>query len=172
MTRDLPIRFSQAAIAKRVETLAQEIAPAMEEDAAFIVLLQGAMPFAVDLLRALAAIGRHPMLDCLWLESYRDARVSSGKVMVRADLSRSVHGRSAWLIDDVFDTGATLAYARQHVLAKGASATMACALVRKPAAQAEPIEHVGFEAGDEFLVGYGMDDRGYLRGLPYIAALP
>lgn len=163
--------FSAQAVQERVDALAVELAPFVDDSWSLIVLLQGAMPFAVDLQRALARLGRHPLQDCLWLESYRDARSSSGRVVVRADLSRSVDGRAALILDDVFDTGRTIAFARAHVLAKGATTTRACALVRKPAANAQAIEHIGFEAEDRFLVGYGMDDGGRYRGLPYIAAL-
>jgi hypoxanthine phosphoribosyltransferase len=75
------------------------------------------------------------------------------------------------ILDDVFDSGRTIAYARAHLMAKGATRTMACAFVRKPQALNEPIEAIGWDAPDQFLVGYGMDDSGRYRGLPFIAAL-
>jgi hypoxanthine phosphoribosyltransferase len=165
------VLYSAAAIAARVETLAEEVAPRLGDDATVIALLQGAMPFAVDLMRALARRDVHPLLDGLWLESYRDARESSGRVVVRADVSRPLAGRRVLILDDVFDSGRTIAFARAHVLAKGAAAVAACALIRKPLAADEPIEHVGFDAPDRFLVGYGMDDAGLYRGLPEIVAL-
>lgn len=136
-----------------------------------MALLQGAIPFAADLMRAIERRGRHPIYDSLWLESYRDARESSGKVVVRADISRAIEGRPALIIDDVFDSGRTIAYARAHLMAKGAAKTLACAFVRKPQAANEPIDAIGWDAPDAFLVGYGMDDAGRYRGLPYIAAL-
>lgn len=136
-----------------------------------VALLQGAIPFAADLMRALELRGRHPIYDSLWLESYRDARESSGRVVVRADISRPIEGRPALIIDDVFDSGRTIAYARAHLMAKGATRTLACAFVRKPQAKGEPIEFIGWDAPGDFLVGYGMDDAGRYRGLPYIAAI-
>lgn len=136
-----------------------------------MALLQGAIPFAADLMRAIEKRGRHPIYDSLWLESYRDARESSGKVVVRADISRSIEGRPALIVDDVFDSGRTIAYARAHLMAKGATKTLACAFVRKPQAANEPIDAIGWDAPDAFLVGYGMDDAGRYRGLPYIAAI-
>ena len=176
---ELEVLFDEAAIAARVEALAGALRGFADAHCTLAVLLQGAMPFAVDLLRALARQGAHPLLDCLWLESYGDERRSSGRVSVRADLSRSVEGRKVLLVDEVFDSGATLAFARAHILAKGAGEVAACVMVRKPWAPAhgEPegaaaaIEFVGFEAPDRYLVGYGMDDAGRLRGLPFIAAL-
>ncbi len=163
--------FDAAAIAARVDAMAQTLAAEVDDGWTVVVLLQGAMPFAVDLLRALARRNRHPLLDSLWLESYRDARESSGKVVVRADLSREIEGRPALILDDVFDSGRTIAYARAHLAAKGATRTLACAMIRKPAALGEPIELIGFDAPDRFLVGYGMDDAGRYRGLPFIGAL-
>ncbi len=116
--------------------------------------------------------GRHPIYDSLWLESYRDARESSGKVVVRADISRSVEGRPVLIVDDVFDSGRTIAFARAHLMAKGASRTLGLR-VRAQAAGARTSQSTP-SAGtrpDAFLVGYGMDDAGRYRGLPYIAAL-
>lgn len=163
--------FDEAAIAVRVDAMAATLAAEVDDGWTVVVLLQGAMPFAVDLLRALARRNRHPLLDSLWLESYRDARESSGKVVVRADLSREIEGRPVLILDDVFDSGRTIAYARAHLAAKGATRTLACAMIRKPAALGEPIELIGFDAPDRFLVGYGMDDAGRYRGLPFIGAL-
>lgn len=165
------VLLSEAEIAARVGALADVLAAEIDDSWTVVALLQGAIPFAADLLRALERRDRHPIYDSLWLESYRDARQSSGKVVVRADISRPIDGRPALIVDDVFDSGRTIAYARAHLLAKGAPSTRACAFVRKPAALAEPIEHIGWDAPDLFLVGYGMDDAGRYRGLPFIAAI-
>lgn len=167
----LRVLYDEAAVAAQIEALAEVLARDVTDDWTIVALLQGAMPFASDLMRGLARRGIHPILDSLWLESYRDARQSSGRVVVRADISRSAEGRSTLILDDVFDSGRTIAFARAHLEAKGATRTMACAFVRKPAAKSEPIELVGFDAPDEFLVGYGMDDAGRYRGLPYIGVV-
>lgn len=158
-------------IAARVDKLADSLAAQVDDGWTVVALLQGAIPFAADLMRALERRGRHPIYDSLWLESYRDARESSGKVMVRADISRAVEGRPVLIVDDVFDSGRTIAYARAHLIAKGATSTLACAFVRKPQALNEPIDAICWDAPEAFLVGYGMDDAGRYRGLPYIAAL-
>ena len=158
-------------IAARVDKLAEGFAAQVDDSWTVVALLQGAIPFAADLMRALEKRGRHPIYDSLWLESYRDARESSGKVVVRADISRPIDGRSALIVDDVFDSGRTIAYARAHLMAKGAARTLACAFVRKPQATGEPIDAFAWDAPDAYLIGYGMDDAGRYRGLPYIAAL-
>lgn len=158
-------------IAQRVDKLAEGFAAQVDDGWTVVALLQGAIPFAADLMRAIETRGRHPIYDSLWLESYRDARESSGKVVVRADISRAIEGRPALIIDDVFDSGRTIAYARAHLMAKGATRTLACAFVRKPQAMGEAIDAIGWDAPDEFLVGYGMDDAGRYRGLPFIASI-
>lgn len=157
-------------IAARVDQLAEGFAGQVDDGWTVVALLQGAIPFAADLMRAIETRGRHPIYDSLWLESYRDGRESSGKVVVRADISRAVEGRPVLIVDDVFDSGRTIAFARAHMLAKGASKALACAFVRKPNAVGD-IDAVGWEAPNDFLVGYGMDDAGRYRGLPYIAAI-
>jgi hypoxanthine phosphoribosyltransferase len=166
----LRVLLSESDIAARVETLADGFTE-VDDGWTVVALLQGAIPFATDLMRALARRGRHPLYDSLWLESYRDARESSGKVVVRADISRAVEGRPVLILDDVFDSGRTIAFARAHLMAKGAARTLACAFVRKPQALGEAIDAIGWDAPDHYLVGYGMDDAGRYRGLPWIAAL-
>jgi hypoxanthine phosphoribosyltransferase len=103
----------------RIDELADRLAPRLTGDWTVVSILIGATPFTSDLMKALARRGVHPMLDVIWLESYRDARESSGRVVVRADLSRQVKDRGVLLLDDVFDTGRTLEFAKQHLLAKG-----------------------------------------------------
>jgi hypoxanthine phosphoribosyltransferase len=168
---DTPLRVLLTAeeIAARVEAMADALSE-VDDDWTVVALLQGAIPFAADLMRAIERRGRHPIYDSLWLESYRDERESSGKVMVRSDISRPIDGRPALIVDDVFDSGRTIAYARAHLIAKGATRTLACAFVRKPQAEGV-IDAIGWDAGSDFLVGYGMDDKGRYRGLPFIAAI-
>ena len=96
----------------RIDELADRLAPRLTGDWTVVSILIGATPFTSDLMKALARRGVHPMLDVIWLESYRDARESSGRVVVRADLSRQVKDRGVLLLDDVFDTGRTLEVVR------------------------------------------------------------
>ena len=171
--QDIDIVLSEAELMEMVDRLADTLAPRLTGDWSAINILIGATPFTSDLMKALGRRGIHPVLDALWLESYRDARESSGRVNVRADITRPVTGRGVLLIDDVFDTGRTLAFARNHLLTKGAREVITVALARKPSAPggAENVDFHAFDAPERFLVGYGMDDAGLYRGLPYIGAL-
>jgi hypoxanthine phosphoribosyltransferase len=134
--------------------------------------LLGATPFAADLLRALASRGVDAGFDALWLESYLDARETSGRVVVRADISRSVRGRGVLILDDVFDTGRTLEFASAHLRNKGAEDVLTAVFALKPGASPRGVDDWAYEAPDRFLVGYGMDDAGSWRGLPYLGAAP
>jgi len=165
--------LSEADLMARIDDLADRLAPRLSGEWTAINILIGATPFTSDLMKALARRDVHPVLDALWLESYRDARESSGRVVVRADIARQVKDRGVLIIDDVFDTGRTLAFARTHLLAKGAREVITCALARKPWAPEgeENVDFHAFDAPGRYLVGYGMDDAGLYRGLPYIGAL-
>lgn len=159
-------------IGSRIEKLAEQLAPnLMQGEWTAVVILLGATPFASDLLRALARRGVDVGFDAMWLESYRDERTSTGRVVVRADIQRSIQGRGVLILDDVFDSGRTLEFARNHLMAKGASQALTCVFARKPEAVAEGLDAWAYDAPSRFLVGYGMDDAGHYRGLPYLGAI-
>ena len=169
----MEILLGEAEIAARVEALAAEIAPLIDDETVAICLLTGGIWFTADLTRALARHGRHLRFDALWLSSYKDERESLGRCQVRADLQRPLAGRRALIIDDVFDTGLSLSEAARLVSDAGASEVLTCVFARKPWPQARAIEpdFVGWEAPARFLVGYGMDSGGAMRALPWIGAL-
>jgi hypoxanthine phosphoribosyltransferase len=169
---DFDCVLSEALLQERIDALADTLTPRMAGgDWTIVSILIGAMPFTTDLMKALARRGVHPLLDALWLESYHDERESSGRVSVRADLSRTVGGRGVLLLDDVYDTGRTLAFARTHLMAKGAREVITCVLARKPDANEGGPDLWAFDAPPRFLVGYGMDDAGRYRGLPFVGAV-
>jgi hypoxanthine phosphoribosyltransferase len=166
----ISILVDEDALQARVDELGGELARRVDDDWSLVALLSGAMPFATDLARALARRRRHPVLDFLWVQSYGDAQSSSGHVVMKADLSRPVEGRRVLLVDDVLDTGASLIFARDHLLKKGAAEVLTCVVAAKPSASITA-DLVGFTTPDAYLVGYGMDSRGRYRGLPYIGVL-
>lgn len=169
----IEVLVTEEELMARIEELADALAPSLQGDWSAVSILIGATPFTSDLMKALSRRDIHPILDVIWLESYRDARESSGRVVVRADLGRSVEGRGVLLLDDVFDTGRTLAFAKAHLLAKGARQVITCALTQKPWAPRgeDGVDFCAFDSPGRYLVGYGMDDAGKYRGLPYIGAL-
>ena len=168
------ILYSEDEVRARIKSLAREIADALPSDFLMAPVLTGAFVFAADLVRELHRIGVDPAVDFVQLSSYGGARASSGVVKLLKDFSAPIEGRSVLIVDDVLDSGRSLHFARRMVLDRGASEAKVCVLVRKATGRSDDIdaEFVGFEAGaDDFLVGYGMDDGGRSRGVPFIGAL-
>ncbi|MCR5874658.1 phosphoribosyltransferase [Phenylobacterium sp. J426] len=167
------VLLSEAEIAERVEALARAIAPRIDDETVAVCLLTGGLWFCADLMRALARQGRFVRFDALWLASYKDERQSSGRCEVRADLQRPIAGRKALVVDDVFDTGLSLSEAARLVRDSGASEVLTAVFASKPwpAERAIQPDFVGWKAPARFLVGYGMDAAGKMRGLPYVGAL-
>jgi len=170
--RELETLLSEAEVNARVADLAATIAPRLGEDAVAVCLLTGGLWFASDMTRALARLGKHVAFDALWLASYGDDRTSRGRCQVRADLQRPMRGRQALVLDDVVDTGLSLSEAARLVNDAGAREVITCVFARKPWPTPRVLEpdYVAWDAPARFLVGYGMDAAGQMRGLPYIAA--
>jgi hypoxanthine phosphoribosyltransferase len=167
------VLMDEAEVAARVAALAEEIAPRLDDGDVAVCLLTGGLWFAADMTRALAKLGRHLRFDCLWLASYGDERASTGRCEVRADLQRPVVGRRALILDDVCDTGLSLSEAARLVKDAGASEALTAVFASKPWPTKRAIEpdFVAWKAPGRFLVGYGMDAAGAMRGLPYIGAM-
>jgi len=162
-----------AEIARRVDTLAAEIAPKIDDDTVAVCLLTGGLWFAADLTRALSRYGRNLSFDALWIASYGDDKATSGRVLIRAGLQRPVEGRTVLVIDDVMDSGLSLKEAVKLLRDAGAAKVLTCCFARKP--WPEPREtscdFVAWEAPARFLAGYGMDVAGRFRGYPDVLAL-
>lgn len=167
------VLLDQAGVAAVVEDLAQRIAPHVDDETVAVVLLTGGLWFAADLTRALARQGRHLRFDALWLASYGDGKESKGRIEVRAPLQRSVEERKVLILDDVFDTGLSLAESVRLVREAGAAEVLTAVFARKPwpLPRAPEPDFVGWEAPNRFLVGYGLDHGGAWRGLPDICTL-
>lgn len=166
------VLISAQEIRNRVDELVEEMRYACRgENFVMIGILRGSFIFLADLVRALYHHGVRPRIDFLTLESYGSGTESSGHVKVAKDITMDVQGAEVMLIDDILDTGRTLAFAREHLLAKGARSVQTCALLDKPDRRVVPFtaDFRGFVIPNEFVVGYGLDYDSYYRELPYIA---
>ncbi len=170
MFENLEVLVTKDQLEQRINEMAIEIAARIDDDAIVIGLLQGGFIFMADLLRALAGQKKYLATDFLWLSSYGDGE-ASGRLNILADLQRPIAKRQVLLVDDVYDTGKTVAFAKEYLKAKGASEVLTCLLARKPASENLPApDFVGFRLDDKFIIGYGLDAGGKGRGLPFIGA--
>ena len=159
--------IDQGALQARVAELGREISDGMvKEDPVVVGVLKGSVPFLTDLTRHLPLT-----VEIDFLNLTRFGR--EGRVSIAMDLSVSVEDRAVLIVEDIVDTGLTLATLRKMLCARGASGVSTVALLDKSTRRIVdvPVEHRGFEVGDEFLLGYGMDWQGRYRNVPSIWAV-
>lgn len=159
--------IDEVTLQRRVAELGHEITENLEEPDPIVVgVLKGSVPFLTDLFRYLPLT-----VEVDFLNLTRFGR--EGRVSVAMDLSIPVEGRSVLIVEDIVDTGLTLATLRKMLLARGASSVSTVALLDKAARRIVdvPVEYRGFEVGDEFLLGYGMDWQGRFRNVPSVWAV-
>jgi hypoxanthine phosphoribosyltransferase len=163
--------FTEEQISGRVDALAQEIATSPLRPDIALPVLAGSFVFAADLLRALARYGLSLPMEFVWLRSYSAAR-EGGEITVLVGPPEDLHGGTALLIDGVLDRGHTLARARAMLLERGAASVITAVAVDKRRNDALfQADFAAFSGLSDFIVGYGMDDAGRHRGLPYIARI-
>lgn len=166
----IEVLFSEQTIKDRVREMAFEVAGIKPERLLAVPILKGSFIFAADLLRAFHEADLMPEVDFMMLASYRDKTVSSGNVEILRDVQTDVAGRDVLLIDDILESGRTLAFAKDLLAARGAKRVLVAALLDKPNKRAVEIEadFCGFDCPDKFVVGYGMDMGHAYRQLPYV----
>ena len=166
--------FDEAAIAKRIEELAYEIAAKKLNNLLVVAVLKGSFIFAADLARAMHRAKLSPEMEFLHLSSYGTGIQSSGKIKVLRDVESNVEGRDVLLIDDILESGQTLEFAQKNLIQRGAKSVQIVALLDKSEHRNTEIvaDFVGFKCPDKFVVGYGMDMGYAYRQLPYIGYLP
>ena len=165
------ILIDEEIIHRRLDSLAKKIEidfPA--GPIVVVILLKGALVFAADLLRR---IPRELSIECLNVASYHGGLESSGQVDFLDRNFPEVKGQHILVLDDILDTGRTLAAVSKRLLEEGATAVHTGVLLAKdkPRAAAVQADYIGFEIGDEFVVGYGLDYKGKYRNLPYVGVL-
>ena len=167
------IRFSAAEIAARVDVMAGELSGKLPADTLVVSVLKGSFVFAADLIRALSPAGADWSMDFLTLSSYGIGTETSGNVRIGRDIVDDVRNRDVLLVDDILESGFTLSFAKKLLTERGARKVWVCTLLDTPAKRRTTLEadFVGFQAGDEFLVGYGLDWAHRFRGLPYIGVV-
>ena len=158
-------------IQTRLRELAHDIQNDFQgEEITAICILKGSFIFFSDLIRLLEIPVR---CEFLGLSSYGDHTVSTGEVKVTLDLNDPLEDRNVIIFEDIVDTGLTLKFILQQLQNRKPKSVKTCSLLVKPQSLKVkvPLDYVGFEVGNEFIVGYGLDYAQKFRGLPYIGAI-
>lgn len=165
--------FGEEEINERVKQLAGEIAGTVPGDVMVVGLLKGCFVFLSDMIRALDRVGASPEVEFMRLSSYGLKKTSSGQVHLIGDVPTDVSGRHVLLVDDIVDTGRSVAYARALLEQRDVANLWTCALVDKPSRREVEVtlDFIGFTIDDVFIAGYGIDYAERYRSLPYIAAI-
>ena len=135
-----------------------------------ICVLKGAVFFMADIVRQIDTCCELVFMD---VSSYGNNTVSSGEVKIIKDLDVSVKGRNVLIVEDIIDTGRTLASLVELLKSRDAASVKICTLLDKPDRRVKTVkpDYVGFEVPNEFVVGYGLDFQGHYRNLPYVGIL-
>lgn len=165
------VLISTEQLAQRVDALGQQISTDYRgKEPVLVGVLKGAVVFMVDLART---IDLPVELDFMAVSSYGASTQSTGIVRILKDLDRSISGRDVLVVEDIVDSGLTLRYLVDNLRERRPATVRICTLLRKEKSRepGPPIDYVGFEIPDEFVVGYGLDYAEQYRNLPYIGVL-
>ena len=165
------VMYSEEAVDTRISEMAEQ----MNRDYAgkslhLICILKGSVFFCCELAKRLTM----PVtMDFLSVSSYGNETVSSGKLNIKKDLEESIQGLHCMIVEDIIDSGNTLAKTKQMLLDRKPASLKLCTLLDKPARREThvDVDYTGFVIPDEFVVGYGLDYAQKYRNLPYIGSL-
>ena len=136
----------------------------------FLSVLKGSFVFMADLVRACQLKSD---VEFIAVSSYENATSSSGRVKINHDIQQDITGRHLIIVEDILDSGNTLAFLKEYLMTKGAASITIVTLLDKPSRRAKAVnaDLAGFVVPDEFVVGYGLDFSQRYRNLPYIGVL-
>lgn len=165
------VLISEEALQKRIQELGMELARDYEgKTPIFVGVLKGVILFFGDMIRATPI---RSQIDLMAVSSYGAGTESSGKIVLKKDVSLNLEGRHVIVLEDIIDTGLTLKFTVEHLRAMNPASLKICTLLDKPARRTVDIsaDYVGFTIPNEFVVGYGLDYNDYYRNLPFIGVL-
>ena len=167
----LKVLLSEEQLHQRIQEMGDELFEKFrDKDPMFVGVLNGCFVFMADLVRAAQLKSE---VEFISVSSYKNATKSSGVVEITRDLQRDITGRDIIVVEDILDSGNTLYFLRNYLLAKGARSITVVTLLDKPSRREKAItaDYIGFVVPDEFVVGYGLDYAQQYRNMPYIGVL-
>lgn len=167
----LKVLVTEEQLRQRIGELGAELYQRFEgKNPLFLGVLKGSFIFMADLVRAAQVKSD---VEFIAVSSYQNATVSSGRVQITHDLQQDITDRHVIIVEDILDSGNTLAFLKNYLLTKGAKDITIVTLLDKPARRTKAItaDLAGFVVPDEFVVGYGLDYCQQYRNVPYIGVL-
>lgn len=167
----LKVLLTEEEIKARVEELGSQLYDRFAgKDPLFVGVLNGCFIFMADLVRVAQLKSE---LEFIGLSSYQDGTKSSGVVQITRDLQSDITDRDIIVVEDILDSGNTLAFLKAYLMTKGARSVTIVTLLDKPSRREKAIhaDYAGFVVPDEFVVGYGLDYAQQYRNMPYIGVL-
>ena len=165
------VLIDQEELSARIADLAREIRQDFPSGQLhFVCVLKGAFLFLGDLIRVMEG---HVTIDFMACSSYGAGTSSTGEVRLSKDLDSGLEGRDVIIVEDIVDTGLTLHYLQEILLARGPRSLRTACLLNKPSRRKidVKVDYIGFTIEDRFVVGYGLDYAEQYRNLPYIGIL-
>ncbi len=163
------VLISREQLQTRVEELGRQISEDYKGEELFLIgILKGSVPFMADLMRA---ISLDVEMDFMSVSSYGSGTTTSGVVRILKDLDSDIAGRNVLIVEDIIDSGLTLAYLKEYLAKRNPKSLKIVTMLSKPARRKADIEadYTGFVVEDRFIVGYGLDIDQKYRNLPYIS---
>lgn len=173
MDKDIEqILLSEEQIQNRIRELGEILtAEYADKNPVIVGVLKGVVVFYADMIRQIKVPCQ---LDFMWLSSYSGTN-STGKMLVRQDVTADIQGRHVLILEDIFDTGSSLEFTVNHLKEKHPASIKICTLLDKPERRREGVtlqaDYVGFTIPNAFVVGYGLDYNEKYRNLPYVGIL-
>lgn len=165
------VLITEEQIRKRVKELGEQITKDYEGKEILVIgILKGSVIFMSELVQK---IGKPIKMDFMDVSSYGKSSVSTGDIKIIKDLDYSIEDKHILIVEDIIDTGYTLSYLIKNLEKRGAKSVKICTFLDKIDRREVdiPVDYIGYEIPDEFIVGYGLDYAEMYRNLPYVAAL-
>ena len=167
---DINVLFDAETIARRVAVLGAQITKDYaDKQLTVLAVLKGSFVFAADLIRTVDL----PLnVEFIGLKSYGSRQETSGVVQITMDVKHPLGGQDILVVEDIVDTGLTISYLMENLATRHPASIRLAALLHKPCRTEKvvDIDYLGFTVPDRFVIGYGLDDNGAMRNLPYIGA--
>ena len=166
------VLITEEQIKDRIKQLGEVLtAEYADKNPVILGVLKGVVVFYADMIREIKVPCQ---MDFMWISSYEGTE-STGKMVVKRDMSCDIKGRHVLILEDIYDTGNSLSFVYDHLMTKEPASVRICTLLDKPERRNPNImlkaDYVGFEIPNAFVVGYGLDYNEYYRNLPYVGIL-